>query len=262
MTTNNLGSALATTDPAAPKKDPSPQKLIKVEIERYRPMVEKLLTGHYDGGADRFIESVLTAIRTDTRGELIKCTPISIVGAALHAAQLGLEVGPMKEAYLVPRGGVCTYEPGYRGLIKLAWNGGVDVDAETVYEGDLFIAAKGLEPQLRHEQRFESDKSVKWWAMATRSDGRGKFVVVDRAYVDKRMRKGGPVWKSWYEEMALKTAIRALMRITPLATRLDAREALAVAMNTDGVVRTELDAAPAEFATDPDDDVIDVEPID
>lgn len=241
---------------------PSAQRIIKAEIERYRPMVERLLTGSYDGGADRFIESVLTAIRTDVRGDLVKCSPISIVGAALHAAQLGLEVGPLGEAYLVPRGGVCTYSPSYRGLIKLAANGGVDVDAEVVYEGDVFRASKGLTPQLHHEQRFETDKPIKWWALATRPGTTPRFVVVDRTYVDRRAKQGGPSWRSWYAEMGLKTAIRALMRITPLATRAEAREALAVAINTDGIARDipeAIDATPDQFAGDPDDDIVEAE---
>lgn len=245
----DLNQALAVTKPGNSVAKIGPKHLIKAEIERYRGAIAKSLPGGYEGGADRFVRSVLNAIMTDKRGDLAKCTPLSIVGSALHAAQLGLEIGPLQEAYLVPRGGECTFMAGYKGLIKLAYIGGVDVEAQAVHELDEFDYMYGTDAYLRHKPaRGDRGKVTEWWSMGKRMDGSGgKFVVIGEDYVAKRRAKGGPSWKDWPEEMALKTAVRALMRTTPLSAR---GEALTLAINSDGVTRTEIDAKPADFADD------------
>src|SRR5690348_17232438 len=52
---------------------------------------------------------------------LRRCTPESVYGSLILAAQIGLEPGGIKgEAYLVPFKGKCTLIPGWRGLVKLA----------------------------------------------------------------------------------------------------------------------------------------------
>lgn len=254
----DLGQALAATKPGNSVARLGPKQLIKAEVERYRPAIAQSLPGGYEGGADRFVRSVLNAVMVDKRGDLAKCTPLSIVGAALHAAQLGLEIGPLQEAYLVPRGGDCTFMAGYKGLIKLAYLGGLDIEAQAVHELDDFDYVYGTEAHLRHKPaRGDRGRAIEWWAMAKRADGSGgKFVVIDETYVAKRRKEGGPSWNKWPEEMSLKTAVRALMRTTPLSAR---GETLTVAMNSDGVARNEvehLNAQPADFA---DDEIVEAE---
>lgn len=245
----DLNQALAVTKPGNGVAKLSPKALIKAEVEKYRGAIAKSLPGGYEGGADRFVRSVLNAVMVDKRGDLAKCSPLSIVGSALHAAQLGLEIGPLQEAYLVPRGGECTFMAGYKGLIKLAYIGGVDVEAQAVHELDEFDYVYGTDAYLRHKPaRGDRGKAVEWWSMGKRVDGSGgKFVVVGEDYVNKRRKEGGPVWNKWGDEMALKTAIRALMRTTPLSAR---GENLTVALNSDGLARTEIEAQPADFADD------------
>jgi recombination protein RecT len=258
----DLGQALAATKPGNSVAKQSPKLLIKAEIERYRGAIAKSLPKSYEDGADRFVRSVLNTVMTDRKGDLIKCQPITIVGAALHAAQLGLEVGPLQEAYLVPYGNVCQLIVGYKGLIKLAYIGGWETDAETVREGDHFAYQYGTSGFLDHRPTHGDarGKSIEWWSMTNRADGHGrpKFRVVDREYVDKRKAKGGPTYKDWYDEMAIKTAVRAVMKTVPLSAKA---EAMVLALNTDGIVRQELDAAPQDFgdAAMVDDEVVDGE---
>lgn len=259
--TTKLGAELERTDPAAPARPATNKELIKVEVERYRDAVAKSLPAGYGGGVDRvdsaerFTRSVLNAIMVDKSGQLAKCTPLSIVGAALHAAQLGLEIGPLQEAYLVPYGNVCQFMAGYRGLIKLAAPEH-DIEAQVVHEGDEFDYVYGTDSFLRHRPgRGQRGKAVEWWAMAKRRDGSGgRFVVVGEEYVAKRRAasKAKGTWDAWPEEMALKTAIRALMRTLPLSPH---GQVLAIAAASDGVVRdshTYLDAPPDAFAMDED----------
>jgi recombination protein RecT len=258
----DLGQALAATKPGNGVAKLGPKQLLKVELDRYRPAIAKSLPGGYEGGAERFMRSVANAVMTDPTGNLIKCEALSIVGSALHAAQLGLEIGPLNEAYLVPRGGLCTYQTGFRGLIKLAYRGGFDTEAEAVREADEFSYEYGTAGFMRHRPATgQRGKRILWWAMATRLDGgRSKFRVIDEDHIAARRAKGGPVWKQWPEEMEFKTSVRALMKVVPLSA---GAEAMVVALNSDGLTRKELDAAPHEYAnrSEIDDDYVDGEVI-
>jgi recombinational DNA repair protein RecT len=93
--------------------------------------------------------------------------------------------------------------------------------------------------------------------------GMPDVLVVDQSWIDARRKAGGgnsSAWKEWPEEMALKTVVKALANAAPKSTR---SERLAVALASDGVVRTELDGTPDEHATAyADDDVVDGEVID
>lgn len=238
-----------------------PRKAIKQELEVYSRAISNGLPTSYDGGAERFARSVLNAIMTDKTGKLVTCAPRTIIGAALHAAQLGLEIGPLGEAYLVPFGNECTFMLGYRGMIKLAYQAGVDIDAQVVHQGDLFDVEWGTNQHLVHRPQFGPDRGrpYLWWALGKRvgAPDYGKFVVVDETYVAKRRavskmgNKGA--WSEWTEEMALKTAIRALGKRVPMSTK---GEVLQIASASDGAVRgrevAELEAAPSDFANDDD----------
>lgn len=257
----DLNQALATTGPTAP---PTGKALIKFEVERYKPVISRALPASYDGGADRFVESVMNAIRTEIPREgkpsLATCTPLSIVGSALHAAQLGLEIGPLQQAYLIPRAGLCTFQLGYKGLIKLASFAGYETDAHPVYEGDTFDFAYGTEAHLKHVPRFQSTTATLYWAMATNLANRhGRFLVMDKPAIEHARKSAAPgsqAWRDHYDSMARKTVIKALLQLVPLSTRA---EALQAAMDTDGIARTELEAAPSDFEPVTDTDVVDAE---
>jgi recombination protein RecT len=65
----------------------------------------------------------------------------SIIPCVYQAVKLGLEPDPaFGQIYFIPYDGKLTYQLGYKGLIRLAKNGGsiVDVRAIRVLEGDLF----------------------------------------------------------------------------------------------------------------------------
>jgi recombination protein RecT len=253
--TDNQPSLSTAIDTATPKPGNgvaklSPQKILKAEVERYAPAIAKSLPSGYEGGADRFVRSVLNAIMVDKKGDLAKCRPQSIVGAALHAAQLGLEIGPLGEAYLAPYGQDCTFMAGYRGFIKLAYLAGFDTDAQEVREFDFFEYEYGTNAHLIHRpaRGGERGKPYEWWALARPLErGLSKFNVRDLDWMNKREAVAGPFWKKWPEEMRRKSVIRDLMKTVPLSAR---GETLALAMNSDGLVREEIDAQPSDFASD------------
>jgi recombination protein RecT len=190
---------------------------------------------------ERFTRVALTVIRQSPK--LQRCRPESLLGALMTSAQLGLEPGPLGEAYLVPFGEQVTFIPGYRGLLKLAWNSGQlkHIAARVVYEADAFDYAYGLHPDLTHKPaRGDRGGITDVYACAVLLDGGAEFEVLSVADVESvrarsRAAKDGP-WVTDWEAMARKTAVRQLAKWLPMATTLTR------AIVAEGSVRTELDA--------------------
>src|SRR5690625_3205730 len=107
-------------------------------------------------GFDRFMRAALSVIRSNN--DLKSCDAVSVMGSLLTSAQLGLEVGPLGHAYLVPFNDrrnnrkLAQLIIGYRGLLQLARNSGEikSVMVEPVHENDTFEYELGLEPIIRH----------------------------------------------------------------------------------------------------------------
>lgn len=226
-------------------------------IERQKPEIARALHGTALD-PERFTRVALTVIRQSPK--LQRCRPESLLGALMTSAQLGLEPGPLGESYLVPYGDQVTFIPGYRGLLKLAWNSGQlkHISARVVYESDEFDYVYGLHPDLTHKPaRGDRGGITDVYACAVLIDGGGEFEVLSVAEVEairarSRAAKGGP-WVTDWDAMARKTAVRQLAKWLPMATVLHR------AIAAEGQVRTELD--PDVLDTFEDTEVID-EPAD
>jgi recombination protein RecT len=246
----SLSTAVQKADNAA-RNDP--RRTIKAEVERYRTPIVTALPEGYTGGADRFIRTVLTAVAKDPN--LLKCSPTSIIGAAMQAAQLGLTPGVLGEAWLIPYGSECTFQLGYKGLVALAARAGIGIRAHTVCQRDDFTYELGLDPTLRHVPATgDRGPGTHWYAVATHVDtGRLMgFAVLDRHMVDKRRKANrgkSPAWDQWYDEMALSKAVREVCRFLPLTVEM------ATALASDGVVRDQIDGQADEFVATYDDAV-------
>ncbi|MBX7450395.1 recombinase RecT [Mycolicibacterium sp. 3033] len=165
----------------------------------------------------------------------------------MSAAQLGLEPGPLGEAHLVPfRDGksgdyIVQFIPGYKGLVKLAWQSGqmADIWAEVVYENDEFDYTLGLNRDLVHKPaRTVRGKPVYVYAVAKLKDGGTPFVVLAVEEVESirsrsKAGKNGP-WVTDWAAMAKKTAVKQLAKWLPLSSEF------ASAITLDGAVRTDV----------------------
>lgn len=237
MTSSDLRRRAAGQDvQAADDEQPTLAQL----IDRLRPEIQRALPAHMD--ADRVARIALTVFRQTPA--LARCTPQSFMGALMTASQLGLEPGPLGEAYLVPYGKDCTFIAGYRGLIKLAWQSGQieHIIAETVHAGDEFEVHYGSDPRLEHRRPplgQPRGDAVGWYASARiKGATRPQFVVMDRDEVEairKRSKasNNGP-WVTDYNAMAKKTAFRQLSKWIPLSPELR------TALEHDGSIRTDL----------------------
>jgi len=210
-------------------------------ITQMKPEIARALPNQMN--PDRMARIALTCVRQTPA--LARCTPESFLGALLTASQLGLEPGPTGEAYLVPYGTVCTFVPGYRGLIKLARNSRQlrDIWAEVVYENDHFKYTLGLDRNLIHEPATgDRGKPVSVYAAAELIDGAKPFIVMTTAEVEairarSKAGRNGP-WVTDWAAMAKKTVVKQLCKWLPLSAEVAAATAL------DGSVRTDIGALP------------------
>lgn len=220
-----------------------PVKTVKdmgVVLAEMAPKLQQLLPRTVS--ADRLIKVALLAMQRQPK--LLECSPASIFQALAECTQLQLELGAhLGQAHLVPfrdRNGQYHAQLiiGYKGLIELVLRGSdvIDVVARAVYRGDTFEYSYGLEERLVHQPAdVDHDPSnlTHVYAIARyRPELKlAKFVVLSRQEIEKVRRSSraaddGP-WVEWYEEMALKTAIRRLcktLRLTPDVARAIGRD--------------------------------------
>lgn len=171
--------------------------------------------------ADRAIRVAMTQLRASQK--LLECTQASIIGSVIQACQLGLELdGVLGQAYLVPYGKVCQMQVGYRGMVSLAIRSGevTSIAAEVVYARDEFDFELGSSPRLTHRPHLtDSGDPIAVYAIAYLRGGGSAFRVLTMAQVDatQKASKGGGAgpWKDHWEEMARKTAVRALCKYLP-----------------------------------------------
>jgi recombination protein RecT len=175
--------------------------------------------------ADRMLRVALTSIQRTPK--LLECSPASLYGAILTAAQLGLEPdGVLGMAYLVPFKNQCQLIVGYKGLVDLARRSGQlsTIYAKGVHAGDAFEYAFGLDPRLEHIPGETGGELTHAYAVAVMRDGGKQFDVMTRADVESirsRSRAGneGP-WVTDYEQMAQKTVLRRLCKLLPCSVEL------------------------------------------
>ena len=208
----------AATTATKPKTMQQYVKSMEAEIAKALPSV---IT------PERFSRIVLTAISANPK--LQECTPQSFLGAMMTAAQLGVEPNTaLGQAYLIPfkNKGVmeCQFQLGYKGLIDLAYRSGEvsNIQAQEVYENDVFEFEYGLEPKLRHvPAKKDRGDVICYYALFKMKDGGYNFGVMS---VDDARKHGqkysksysfGP-WQSNFDEMAKKTVLKKVLKYAPL----------------------------------------------
>jgi recombination protein RecT len=188
-------------------------------LEDHKGAIEKALP-NVGITAERLIRVLQTQIRLNPA--IGSCTKESLLGAVLYCAQLGLEPGPLGQAYLIPFGNVCTFVLGYKGMIALAHRGsGILISAYEVCQNDKFTFNYG-DSTVQHTfvPGVVRGPIVAFWARAVMPSGSVALYVMDKGEVDahrKRSKAGssGP-WVTDYAAMGRKTVIRVLAAQLPL----------------------------------------------
>lgn len=217
---NNLSAAAALA-----KTQPTMRDL----IEAQRPAIERQLAGAMD--TDAFVRTVLSEL-TKTPA-LAGADPKTVLGGVMLAAQLRLEIGSaLGELYLTPRKekgrDICLPVIGFQGLVKLALRSEfvTNVQAFLVRSGDQFTYGANAERGMFYDwQPLDFEEAREWVgvvATARMKTGGTTWVYLTRGQVESRRPAywESTPWKSHPEEMAKKTAVRALAKYLPKSTDL------------------------------------------
>jgi recombination protein RecT len=201
--------------------------------EKVTKQIMAALPRHIDG--QRLFRVYLTAVQTTPR--ILECDPISVVGAVIQAAQVGLSLDNVfGEGFLIPRwnkntnGFVCGFQTGYKGLCKLARDsdkGIRDIYARVVHANDQFEYS--YEPKaLRHTPCEDPDArgpiKYAYAKVIWKEDNYDRFILVTSAEIKKAQsasdsfKKGFGPWVDNPEAMWTKTALRRLCGTLSLST--------------------------------------------
>lgn len=133
------------------------QDEFKSYLEQHQDQIAAALPSHLK--PERMIRLALTSFSQNK--QLAECRYESIFGSILLASQLGLEIGVLGQGFLVPYKGVCSFVPGWKGLVDIAGRSGkATVWTGAVFEGDQFEFALGDSPYVKHVPCGEDDPSL------------------------------------------------------------------------------------------------------
>lgn len=222
------GKIAKAAETAALKSTP---KTINGWLKAYQDQIAKALPSVIT--PERFVRMAMTAQSSNKM--LHDCDPISFIGAALTAAQLGLEPNtPLGQAYLIPyrnnKKGIieCQFQIGYKGLLDLANRSGLlkSVSAQVVYENDEFEFEYGLEPKLKHKPAMGDRGAAAWvYAVYHLTNGGYNFEVASIDDIKKfakaksKAYNSGP-WQTDFEAMAKKTVLKRVLKYAPLKSEV------------------------------------------
>lgn len=217
-------------------------------LEQFKPEIAKALPRHMS--ADRMTRVALTAFRQNP--DIAKCTPASIFAAIIISSQLGLEIGVLGHAYLVPYKAECTLIPGWRGLVDLVSRAGkATVWTGAVYEGDDFSYRLGDSPFLDHVPAGGDDTFEKLTHVYAIGRVKGSdwpvIEVWTKAKVmrhrDKHNKVGGIHYSyKYFEAYGRKVALLQVLKYVPLSVEVARAYELEVSAEK-GTQRLTLEAA-------------------
>mgnify|MGYP000969074258 CR=1 FL=1 len=211
---------------------PAKEKVSNVRglLEKAKSQIAMALPKHMT--SDRMLRVAMTEVQKTPL--LLDCEPITLVAAVIQASQLGLELGVLGQAYLVPFRNKQRNRmevqliPGYRGLVSLARRSGdiVTFEARVVHANDAFEYSYGLEGKLNHKPDMSGNPGavIAAYAVAKFKDGGYQYEVMSVRELDA-IRKGskaadsGP-WVTHTEEMYRKTVARRLCKWLPASVEL------------------------------------------
>lgn len=237
----------------------SPAKTVSGWLDSMKGQLANALPKHIT--PERIIRLALTTIRRNP--DLLKCSRESLLGAVMQSAQLGLEPGIGNQAFILPYRNRKTgqteaqFQVGYEGIIDLMYRNPrvVSVISRVAYSNDEFHYSYGSEESVTHIPTT-GDRGFPTHVYA-RVEMAGKaivFWVMTKADVDKHARQYSQgfnsdysPWKTNWEAMAMKTAIKQVQRFIPKS--IEIREAF----DRDDTVRSSIadDYDKIEFELEP-----------
>lgn len=201
----------------------------KAAYKQLAPNIMQSLPSHIS--PERFERAAMMAVQRNP-DLLHKADRRSLFLSLQRAAQDGL-LPDGREGAIVLFGNQAQWMPMVAGLMKLARNSGeiASISANVAYRGEKFRVVLGDEERIEHERDLDladNAEAVAVYAVATLKNGEKVREVMTRAQVEKvravsRAKGAGP-WVAWWDQMAIKSAIRRLTKRLPLSTDRDGDE--------------------------------------
>lgn len=184
---------------------------------------------------ERMMRIMANALRTTP--QLAECEPLSLLGAMMTSASLGLEPNtPLGQAYLIPfknrKKGITEVQfiIGWKGMIALARRSGavVSIHADVAYQDDEFSFEYGSNQHLRHKPTGDRTNPEYAYCHAKLTDGEA-FIVLPWSEIIKtrdnsqgyktaiKYGKQDTPWIAHLHAMARKTAVRRLFDELPIS---------------------------------------------
>jgi len=216
-------------------------KSLREMVQAHVGEIAKALPNGTEAQAERYARIIQTEIRKNPK--LLEVSPPTFFGAVLTAAQMGLEFGPLQQAYIVPFNNnkkingqwVKISEAqliiGYKGWLSLMDRSSQieSVSARTVYKGDFLDFEYGLDERLVHRP-IEEDKRgpvTHFYCVVRKTNGGRSFVVMTVKEVEDHREKyakkfDGKFQGPWgdpdqFEPMAYKTCLLKLKTWIPMS---------------------------------------------
>ena len=187
-------------------------------LDKSGPKLLELLPAGIDQA--RFIRNVSSQVKMNP--SIQQCRPDTIINSIVKATHLGLDIGVLGSAYIVPYGNQASLVIGYAGLIDLAFRSGTvkNIHSGVVRENDNY---ERTHDDFWHKYNAFDSTEVRGpvigtYCLVDLSNGGRQIETMSRDEIDQirnASRSGnGPAWTQYYDEMAKKSVIRrALKRI-------------------------------------------------
>ncbi len=224
-------------------------KLVRSEAQMIAQYATKLLN---DQRAQEFAATVSILCKTEPKFvRALEEAPDSFLSAMMACVRLDLMPNtPEQHCFLLPydveRYGKkrmeVSFQMGYKGLKELAYRTGEikSINGELVFEGDTFDVDFGTDRKLTHKPSFDVDRTdfskvTHVYITVVLVNGEKPFFVMTKAEIEKireaaKKKNGGkdsPAWRDWWDQQALKTAMKRATKQLPTSSK-DNRLALAV----------------------------------
>lgn len=258
MSTNTAKKALATRKEqvAQRRNDDKPVLERHLASPEMQQEFKKAMPKGRD--AEQLVRDVITATRHNPK--LLQAEPMSVLGAAMTCAQLGLRVGVLGHAWILPFDRRTREEGewrtvtqaqliiGYQGYRELAHRSGLinSITAQIVYTNDEFDIRLGTDGRIHHIPNIDGPRGDArgYYAVAKYNNGGYVFEYISKLEAEEHRdkfamakdRNGNIVgpWRDHFDAMAMKTAFLKMAKWMPKTPELD------YAIHADSRVRTDL----------------------
>lgn len=233
---------------------PSPDGITGLQKMAADPMISTQIAAALPrmlaGSAPRMVRCLLT--ECSRNAILLDCTPKSLFGAVVQAAQLGLEVGgPAGQCYLVPRRdkGIwkANLQVGYRGFLTLAHRSGQvrRFAPRLVRAGDKFGIEYGTDQKLVHVPNMDAlDAPVTgYYAAVELVNGGHDFEYRTLRQIEEHRDKyasSRDFWAKNFDEGGKKTCVLYLAKRVPLS--VEWQRAAGIELEAEAGIEQNLDA--------------------